>query len=136
MTGTQQTPSPQKSAWWRTVILEQCGLQEAPCGPRSSLCLLAPQPFQPSAELGGGVYGVGWGWGWGSLSSLAGLTVLLGPFLPPSHLLPPAAFELVLGLGPKQDNVWAGWTLLFKVFFVFVLPCHGLWTSPSFWGLS
>lgn len=51
MAGTQQKPSTQKSAWWRTIILEHCGLQEAPSELWLSLCLLAPQSFQPSAEL-------------------------------------------------------------------------------------
>lgn len=41
----------------------------------------------------------------------------------PSPPLPLAAFELLLGPRPKQDNVWAGWTLFFKVFFVFIFPC-------------
>lgn len=75
-----------------------------------NLCLLASQPSQHSAEL--------WpSWGW-EIPFLSGrVNPLARPIPPlPSHLLPLAAFELQLGPRPKQDNVWAGWTLFFKVF--------------------
>lgn len=77
MTGTQQMPSPQKSAWWYTIMLEQCGLLETPCELRPSLLAFWHSRLFSPAEMGSGVGGeLAWGGrGWVSLSSLAELTL-------------------------------------------------------------